>query len=157
MRIASLAPLLAMAALVAGCGKEAASSRDRPADTVARTRLPASLRATNDIEYFIDGFTETSGGIQVDGWAYIKTLDARDSEISIVLQSPDGAQDAFRTWKAPRLDVAQHFQNPNLVDSGFSAWIPRSLLAAGEYRVGVYIRRQQREAMEYTPRMLRIN
>ena len=146
-----------LASTVACGGRTSAPPASSPEAEGAGSPLPASVRATNDVEYHFDALTQTSGGIQVDGWAFIEKTGAKDSVISIVLRGRNGTQLVFKGWPVARHDVSEYHKNADLDDSGFTVWIPRSALGRGEYQVGVYIRRQGRDALEFTPQVVRID
>ena len=114
-----------------------------------RLQLPAE---TGDIRYFFDKFT-TDGhtAVEVMGWAFIDGMDSENTEVYIVLKSASRTY-IFDTMVRPRQDVTLHFKelDLNLDYSGFAALIPVRKIANGEYTVGIYIKKGDIEAMQYT-------
>lgn len=150
--------MLALSAALAACGSKPAAPPAGGAEPEGTgTPLPASVRVTDDIAYYFDSVTTTSGGIQVDGWAHVEKQGARDAEISLVLRSANGWARAFRGWPVARRDVSAHFKNPDLDDSGFSVWIPRGALSPGDYQLGVYIRLKGRDSLRFTPQVVHVD
>ena len=116
------------------------------------TTLPA---ATNNIQYSIDKLEVTTRMLEINGWAFIEGHDSVNNEIYIVLKS------AYRTYiftaeTEIRVDVTQAFKelNLNLDYSGFMALIPAKKVANGEYTVGIYITKDDVEALQYTDRVV---
>ena len=116
------------------------------------TTLPA---ATNNIQYSIDKLEVTTGILEINGWAFIEGYDSVDNEKYIVLKSADRTY-IFTADTMIRVDVTQAFNelNLNLDYSGFTALIPVREIANGEYTVGIYIRKGDIEAMQYTDKRI---
>jgi len=111
--------------------------------------LPAE---TGDITYFFDEFaTDGRTTVGVRGWAFIEGMDSENSEIYIVLKSADRTY-VFTTETVIKEGVTEYFKelNLNLDQSGFRALIPARKIANGEYTVGLYIRKDDVEALIYT-------
>ncbi len=118
-----------------------------------RFELPA---ATNGMRRAIDEFqTDGRTTVEVRGWAFIEGQDSENSEIFVALESADRTY-VFDTMMRERTDVTRHFEELglNLDHSGFSALIPTRRIADGEYTVGIYIRKDETEALQYTNRSL---
>ena len=116
------------------------------------TRLPA---ATNNIQYSIDKLEVTTGIVEINGWAFIEGYDSVDNEKYIVLKSADRTY-VFTTETMTREGVTRHYEelNLNLDSSGFAALIPVRKIANGEYTVGIYIKKGDIEAMQYTDKRI---
>ena len=115
-----------------------------------RLSLPAE---TNGIQYWIDQVEVTKTLVEVRGWAFIENHDSHDSEVFLVFES-DRRRYVFDTMMQPRPDVTAHFQELGLdLDySGFISLVPARRLARGEYTIGIYIRKGDIEALQYTDR-----
>lgn len=107
---------------------------------------------TKDIKYSFWPFT-TDGHTVVDisGWAFIEGQDSENSQVFIVLKSANRTY-IFDTTVLVRRDVTEALQelNVNLDYSGFKAIIPITKIENGEYIVGIYIRKGDIEALQYT-------
>jgi len=117
-----------------------------------KTTLPA---ATNNIQYSIDKLEVTTRALEINGWAFIEGHDSVNNEIYIVLKSA-GRTYIFTAETMIREDVTQAFKelNLNLDQSGFRALIPARKIANDEYSVGIYIRKGDIEALQYTGRVV---
>jgi hypothetical protein len=115
--------------------------------------LPAE---TNNIQYFIDRYL-TNGDtiVEITGWAFIKDKGSANNQVYIVLKSSNRT-DIFDTQTVIRPDVAENFKMPNLdlEYSGFTALIPARDIRNGKYTIGIYIRKGDVEALQYTNRGL---
>ena len=114
-----------------------------------KTTLPA---ATDNIQYWIDDVEAVAHTMEIiNGWAFIEGHDSVNSEIYIVLKSTDRTY-VFTTETVLRKGVTQHFKELglNLDYSGFTALIPAGKIASGEYSMGIYIRKDDIEALQYT-------
>ena len=112
------------------------------------TALPA---ATNNIECSIEQPQVMTEVIVVRGWAFIEDHDSVNSEIYVVLKSTERTY-VFTTKTEIRKDITRRFEELglNLDYSGFTALISARKIANGEYAVGIYIRKGDVEALEYT-------
>ncbi len=118
------------------------------ASRLYETSIPA---ATDDIEYGIAHFETVAEILGIDGWAFIEGHDSLNSKIYIVLKSADRTY-VFTTETMIRESVTGQFKELglNLDYSGFSAPIPTREIASGEYSVGIYITKDDIEALIYT-------
>ena len=116
------------------------------------TSIPA---ATDNIQYWVDHLEVTAHTLEIDGWAFSEGHDSVNSEIYIVLKSADRTY-VFTTETVIREGVTQHFKelDLNLDYSGFMALIPAMKIANGEYTVGIYIRKGDIEALQYTDKAI---
>jgi hypothetical protein len=112
------------------------------------TSVPA---ATDNIQYEVDHFENAAQILEIYGWAFIEGHDSVNSKIYIVLKSADRTY-VFTTETVVRESVTEHFKELglNLDYSGFSALIPTREIASGEYSVGIYIKKDDIEALIYT-------
>jgi len=120
-----------------------------------RLQLPTE---TDDIRYAIDDIsTEDTIVLEIGGWAFVEGHDSVNSEIYIVLKSTDRTY-VFTTEIAVRTDVTQAYKELglNLDYSGFTALIPLRRVANAEYTVGIYIRKGDIEALQYTDKTIKI-
>ena len=118
------------------------------ASRLYETSLPA---VTDNIQYSVDHFEAAAQLLELYGWAFIKGHDSVNSNVYVVLKSADRTY-VFTTETVVREDVTQHFKESdlNLDYSGFSALIPAREIASGQYSVGIYIRKDDIEALIYT-------
>ena len=117
-----------------------------------KTTLPA---ATDNIQYWIDDLAVATHTLEINGWAFIEGHDSMNNEIYIVLKSADRTY-VFTTETVLRVGITQHFKELglNLDYSGFAATIPLRKIASGEYSVGIYITKDDIEALQYTDRVV---
>jgi hypothetical protein len=118
------------------------------ASRLYETPIPA---ATDNIQYSVDHFDNASRILEVHGWAFIEGHDSVNSQIYIVLKSTDTTY-VFTTETVTREDITEQFKESglNLDYSGFSALIPTREIATGEYSLGIYIKKDNMEALTYT-------
>ena len=113
--------------------------------------LPAE---TGDIMCNIERLSSGGGAtVDIEGWAFIQGYDADtdDTTTYIVLRSETSTY-VFDTFPWRRSDVNAHFQELglNVEWAGFRAFIPLRKVDSGEYTVGIYIRKGDVEALQYT-------
>ena len=118
------------------------------ASRLYETSVPA---ATDNIRYGVDRFEAAAEILGIYGWAFIEGNDSLNSKIYIVLKSADRTY-VFTTETVIRESVTGQFKELglNLDYSGFSALMPTSEIASGEYSVGIYITKDDIEAVLYT-------
>jgi hypothetical protein len=113
---------------------------------------------TNNITYSIDIFEKRTVQyidlLEIYGWAFMDGGGSKESKISLVLKSDRSAYvlDSNRTVR--RMDVAMHFGNRDLEDSGFMVALPDVFLDDGEYKVGILIKKDGQEAFRYVDRVI---
>ena len=90
---------------------------------------------TNNIQYFVGRFSASDYSIEIEGWAFIEGESAEDSQTYVVLKS------ARNTYV---------FEASSLAWAGFVSVIPLRNIKEGEYNIGLYIRKADREALQYT-------
>lgn len=88
---------------------------------------------------------------EITGWAFIKGQDSENSTIDIVLTSDRGTY-IFDTAGVWRPDVTAYFEplDLNLDSSGFIANIPLAEISNSVYSVGIRIKKDNIEALQYT-------
>jgi arylsulfatase A-like enzyme len=112
--------------------------------------------ATNNITVGIDQLIVVEKDfVKIQGWAFIKGKNSLKSRIYVLLKSKNETI-VFDTFLRARSDVAVHFSNENLEDSGFITIIQKELLKKGEYQVGIYIEKQNLKALQFFSRYFRI-
>ena len=91
------------------------------------------------------------GNMSLLGFAFICGQSAEDSQFYIVLHSIHDTY-VFDTFLYPMPDVTSRFAdlNLNLDDSGFYARIPIKKIENGTYRLGIYLKKSDIEALQYT-------
>ena len=116
------------------------------------TTLPA---ATDNIQYWIDDLAAATHILEISGWAFIEDHDSVNSEIYVVLKSADRTY-VFTTETVIREGITEHFKELglNLDYSGFAALIPLRKIANARYTVGIYIKKGDIEALQYTDRVV---
>ena len=121
---------------------------------IQRLALPGE---TGGIQYWIDEVEITEHLVEVRGWAFIENHDAHDSEILLVFESARRRY-VFDTMMQPRPDVTAHFEDLglDLDHSGFMSLVPIRRVASGEYTIGIYIRKGDIEALQYTDRVMEL-
>lgn len=115
-----------------------------------------SINETNNIVHFIDRLADTPAGIEVQGWAFIDKADANNAEVYVILKADD-KQAMFQTAKVVRGDVSKQFNNPGMDLSGFSALIKKGVMEKGRYRLGLYVKRQGQQALQFTDKLVTLN
>jgi len=141
--------LLFLAEPLFNIGREAVQGESR----LYQISLPAE---TNNIQYGINKLGMTTQMLEVEGWAFIEGYDSVDSEIYIVLKSADRTY-VFTSETVIKTSVTHIFKelDLNLDYTGFTALIPAREIANGEYTVGIYIRKGDIEALQYTDRAIK--
>jgi hypothetical protein len=109
---------------------------------------------TDNIMCGLTRHTIDTATIQLDGWAFIEGHGAENKETFIVLKSNNRVY-VFDTVYRRRSDIASQFDRPDLMWSGFMAVIPSGKIRSGEYSVGLYIRGDDTEALEFTDWVLK--
>lgn len=96
-----------------------------------------------------------SDTIEAEGWAFIEGYGTQESKIYIVLKSGTKTY-VFDTLPYKRTDITSTFQefNGNLDDSGFIALISPDKISRGEYVFGIYIKKGEIEALQFTDKVV---
>jgi hypothetical protein len=175
MRVRSMAAILAGLLPMAGCtgGNKGADEGGAPAPAqgasvatvVAASAQPVpSVTAKRNVVYVLDMARAEGPIVKVEGWAFLDTdpanpkkpLDARGSEIYVVLAPSAGAPSMYHTDRIARPDISKAY-GPNLDDSGFRTAVAKGSLNRGTYRVGLYVRRDAEEALTFSDKLVTIN
>lgn len=93
--------------------------------------------------------------IEAEGWAFIEDESTENTKIYVVLKSGVRTY-VFDTLPNKRTDVTTIYQelDLDLDDSGFIAIISPETLPGGEYILGIYIRKGEIEALQYTEKVI---
>jgi len=91
----------------------------------------------NDIEYNIASVEENGNEILIDGWAFFKNADSRNTKINLIFQDTTGITYRINTDIVRRADVSSYFKNPLLDYSGFAVIILKDKLPPGVYSLGI--------------------
>jgi hypothetical protein len=171
MRATTVAAALALAIPVLGCGGGTKEETPPPAPVQqaspvapVNARPVPTVTTKRNIVYVLDTVRTGGANLTVEGWAFLDTdpadkkkpLDARDSEIYVVLAPSAGAATMFRAKTVARPDISKAY-GPNLDQSGFTATIPKASLTRGTYRVGIYVRLAGEEAVTFSDKLAVIN
>ena len=118
--------------------------------------LPLSGETGNITYYFDEFVTDGRTMVEMRGWAFIWGQDSLNNEKYIVLKSADRTY-AFTTETMIKEGVTEYFKELglNLDYSGFRAFVPLRKIANGDYTVGIYIRKGDIEALQYTNKTIR--
>lgn len=114
---------------------------------------------TGNITLSIDKLEEDGEivkNIKIEGWAFINGTGSEESNCYIILKS-DKKFYIFDSYKRKRPDVTAHFKTMNFDDSGFFAFIPKGDLEAGQYKIGIYIKKDNTNAFQYTDKIITID
>jgi len=101
------------------------------------------------IKYSIDAVVQNKGYLEIIGWAFIEGMDSINSEIFIILKS-DNVNYHFRTTRVKRTDLTAFFRTLNFDDAGFSLFVPLAVIKSDMYKVGIYVKKDDSEAIELT-------
>ena len=110
--------------------------------------LPAE---TGGIQYWLDQVEITEHLVEIRGWAFIENHDSDNSEVFLVFESERRTY-VFDTMVQQRSDVTEYLEDLgiDLDHSGFVALVPTRKIASGDYTIGIYIRKGDMEALQYT-------
>jgi len=113
--------------------------------------LPAE---TSNMRLHIDSISEPeyveTKYVQIDGWAFIEGHSPKDSKTYVVLKSDINTyvldtMPRYLSWLPAYLRILM-----DLDWAGFKARIPKEQLENGTYEVGIYIKKGDIEALQYT-------
>lgn len=103
---------------------------------VEKTTIDRSIVRPGEIECWIDNVNESSNRIIVDGWAFLKGDQEQNVETNVILKNK-GSYYRIGAAAISRPDIASHFKNPNLQNSGFFTSMEVDKLVAGSYTIGI--------------------
>jgi hypothetical protein len=111
-------------------------------------QLPAE---TNNIRYGIDSILTEGTGVEIVGWAFVEEQDSRNRELYIVLKSAHQTY-VFDSQVMLKPHLIENVEESclNMQYSGFKTIIPTRKISNGEYAVGIYIKGEDIEALQYT-------
>ena len=147
------------ALVAAACGGEQPAPQPAASAPPAAARpmtppstLAASFGQTKNVVFNIDAVRPGADGVEVLGFAFIDGADASNARVSVVLPTAD-RQWLFPATATARPDIATKFKNPALTLSGFSAFVPRGALPKGQYRIGLFVERDGKQALQYSDKI----
>ena len=111
---------------------------------------------SENMHYAIDSGLEVgTSAIEVMGWAFIDGQSSENNYKYVVLKSDEQSY-VFDTKVVTRTDVTDAFKSLNLdLDlSGFVCNIPVRKISAGEYQLGIYVRKGDIEALQFSDRAI---
>ena len=112
--------------------------------------IPLPL-GTSGVTLQVDTCEVVNMEMDIAGWAFIEGQGAENSTIYVVLKSGTATY-IFDTISQRRPDVTAFYVESglNLDNSGFIARIPADTVEEGTYRLGIYIKKGDVEALQYT-------
>jgi hypothetical protein len=111
--------------------------------------------AREEVMFNIDTVFQDENIIEISGWAYIKGKSSENSKVRIILSS-DKKSYSFDTTQEKRPDVTASFKTLNLDDSGFFTIILKKGLAKDEYKVSIYIMKDDTKGLRLTNTVVKI-
>jgi phosphoglycerol transferase len=128
------------------------SSSIRGLKKLQQTDLPIE---TKGIRYNVDVLRVVKDYIEISGWAFINEKSSENSKIQLGLWSKKNSY-LINTICDKRPDVTAYFKSLNFDDSGFSSVIAKEEIEIGTYKLGIYIKKDNTEAFQYTDRIIKI-
>lgn len=110
---------------------------------------------TKGISYHVDVMRVVKDYIEISGWAFINEKSSENSKIQLGLWSKKNSY-LINTICDKRPDVTAYFKSLNFDDSGFSSAIAKEEIEIGTYKLGIYIKKDNTEAFQYTDRIIKI-
>jgi hypothetical protein len=109
--------------------------------------LPA---VTEGMLYHVDGLRGGAYIAEVWGWAYIDGQSSDNSQVYLVLKSGD------KCYVFDTMTLLKAYNDLTIVSyrSGFVCNIPSSQISSGEYVLGIYIKKGDTQALQYTDMVL---
>ena len=159
--------IVLLAALAAASCDRKDVGTPNPATTPTPTAPPLTPGTSGSLtrskvtpQYVIDSFgpikypeQQKSNQISADadtaivGWALDKTSKKTAGGVDMVIdQSPFNAR-----YGIPRGDVADHFQHPDYINSGFQLVIPRGRLTKGDHTLSIRVISSDRTSYDESP------
>ena len=127
------------------------------ASTLQLVALPEpSANLLSYIDYLGKVDSEGEEFIEIRGWAFIEGQSPAQSQTYVVLKS-NGTAYVFDTWPKYTPWVPLHFDitDLGLEWAGFIARIPKEVtFEDGAYKVGIYVKKGDMEALQYTDKVL---
>jgi hypothetical protein len=128
-------------------------------NSISTPQLISLPEETGDIEVNMESIKEVVDNSlhiqEISGWAFISGRSAETGKIYLVFKSEKNTY-IFDTVTHLRPDVSSAYAQAglNLDNPGFIARIPREEIENGTYNVGIYIKKGDVEAMQYTDRAI---
>lgn len=124
-----------------------------PEQKVSQQQSFALPQETNDLEISVEQTKKDNGVVKVDGWSAVKKLDSKDSTIYCILKSKDKVYifDTFQPYKRPDVTAYSKIDRD---ESGFNVVIPADKLEKGEYQIGVLIKKNNVDHVQFTDKKL---
>lgn len=110
---------------------------------------------TGNIRYWFESIV-TGTTVEFMGWAFIEGDSPADSTTHLVFKC-DQHTYVFQTGiqESGQLNQILEIEEPDLTKAGFVATIPGARLENGTYAVGIYIRKDETEALQFSDEVLR--
>lgn len=109
-------------------------------------KLPEEV---NSLSFNVDKLIQRENSVEIRGWAYITNENTDNMTIFIVLRS-NGNTYIYNTEKVKRHDVTAHFKTFNFDDSGFHAVVFKDGVESGDYRVGLFLKKDSIYALQFS-------
>lgn len=95
--------------------------------------------------------------IEIEGWAFGEAQNTDNQQVYVVLKSDNGTY-IYDTVSRKRPDVTNCYKRLklNLDNSGFLAAIPKDELKRGKYEIGIYIKKDDVELLQYSGKTVTI-
>jgi hypothetical protein len=128
---------------------------------VSRQQQIALPAETRNIRFSIDSVQEMVREerefVEIEGWAFIDGQGSEDSKIYLVMASNKNTY-VFDTMLVKRSDVTAYFAESglDLDNSGFIARIPKGDIESGTYELGIYIKKDNIQALQYTGKEIKL-
>ena len=105
---------------------------------------------TSNINYWIESFIIENNEIKVNGWAYLKNQDAYLSKIRLILIEKEIAYE-LPVEMNRRIDITKSDRTGyNYDNSGFAVKIATNKLKKGEYKIGIFIKSNNKQEFVLT-------
>jgi hypothetical protein len=130
----------------------------RPNISLKNFKKPYLERNGDKVNLFVETFSEAADKIEVSGWIYLEDQSTDNVRINLLLIS-ESSEVVLSTEKVNRTDVTSYFKSKyDLSKSGYKSTIIKKQLAAGTYKLAIYIKDQQnnKEALVVTEKIVTI-
>ena len=109
---------------------------------------------TGNIRYWLESIV-TGTVVEFLGWAFIEG-DCPENSTSYLVFKSDQAAYVFEAAmrEVGTLNQVLGIEEPDLTKAGFIATIPAEIMENGTYTIGIYIRKGETEALQYTDKVL---
>jgi hypothetical protein len=100
------------------------------------TKAADAARASDSIQWAIEGIGGDADSLTVSGWAAIPGEDVEPGDIEVLLLRDDATR-AVTTVQYRRDDLVAHYQEPGWRLAGFSVVVTRAALPPGQFQLGL--------------------